>query len=492
VPFTHDLFLSYAHVDDRSLDDSEGWVTSLYQRLMTQLYQSLGREPKIWWDQRKQENKYVVDKIGDEISDTLLLTAILTPTYANSNWCKGELKEFCERAVQTGGLEIEGFARIFCAVKTPVEANQIPKELRMLERFEFYKTDANGRVTEFRHQKNVYDQDYWSKFYDLAAAIKKTLEKLGPQPDDALEPVDLPLSKKVYLAETSSDVAEAHDRVKRELLEQGYYVLPRTPLPLNLPDLESTARDRLSRCSLSIHIIGERYGVIPEGEEPKDDQPRRSTARLQLELATERAANDRSFKQLVWMPVGVQGVSGDQKKFIEYLQTNFGAELLQSSVDDLRNRVIEKLRPKEPLIVTQSDRKRVYLICDDRDIDDVVPIADYLGKGFEVVPLTDQSDSGQLAQYHRDNLVRCDGALIYYGWGNQLWLRLKMSDLLKASQWRDQRPLSKAIYVSGPKTPEKRLFRTQEAHVIENFGAFSPDVLQPFISALNANNGGPK
>src|SRR5689334_14248091 len=152
MPFTHDIFLSYAHLDDCSLDGSKGWATCLHERLMTRLQQLIGNQRTIWWDQRKQENKYVVDKIGDAISDSLLLTTILTPTYANSEWCKGELREFCRRAAQTGGLDIEGLARIFCVVKTPVEEADIPKELRMLERFEFYKVDANGKVTEFRHQ----------------------------------------------------------------------------------------------------------------------------------------------------------------------------------------------------------------------------------------------------------------------------------------------------------------------------------------------------
>lgn len=489
MPFTHDIFLSYAHFDDYSLDNSKGWATSLYERLNTRLRQYLGKEPKIWWDQRSQENKYVVDKIGDQISDSLLLTTILTPLYANSPWCGAELNEFCKRAVQTGGVELDGLARIFCAVKTPVEAKKIPKELQMLDRFEFYKIDANNKVTEFKHHEDANDPEYWSKFEDLVQAIHKTLIKLNPEPDVAPEPVDLPLSKKVYLAATSSDVQGAYDHVKRELLEQGYYVLPKGPLPLNAPDFESTVREDLSRCVLSVHIIGERYGVIPEGEPQK-----RSNVQLQLDLAAERAKDDQPFSRLVWMPIGVQGASDDQRDFIESLKKKFGDELLQSTVDDLRSRAIEKLCPKQSPVVTQGDpnrRKHVYLICDNRDTKDVKPIADYLfDQGFEVVPSTDQSDSGQLMQYNRESLVNCDGALIYYGHGDQRWLRLKMSDLLKASEWRGQRPtLSKAIYVSGPNTSDKQLFRTREAQVIENFDAFSPEALQPFISALNARNG---
>ena len=98
-----------------------------------------------------------------------------------------------------------------------------------------------------------------------------------------------------------------------------------------------------------------------------------------------------------------------------------------------------------------------------------------------------------MAQYHRDNLVNCDAALIYYGQASQLWLRLKMSDLLKAPGWGRTRPmLAQAIYVSTPQSPEKQRFRTREAAVIQNFGGFSPDALQPFVGAISAGNGGRK
>jgi hypothetical protein len=44
---------------------------------------------------------------------------------------------------------------------------------------------------------------------------------------------------------------------------------------------------------------------------------------------------------------------------------------------------------------------------------------------------------------------------------------------------------AKGVYVSAPVTPSKQSFRTREVpFVMPNFGAFTPDTLQPFVRAL--------
>jgi len=487
VSFTHDIFLSYAHIDDLSPGGGDGWAKSLHDRLSIRLHQLLGEDAKIWWDDRKQENQYLVDTIGDKISESILLTAILSPRYANSAWCRGELQEFCSRADATGGINLKGMSRLFCAVKTPVTDDRIPQALRFLKRYEFYEIDASNKVREFRPEPGAHrDQRYWDKFEDLAQALKLAIETLRPKAANLNEPKELPLGKKVYLAATSADMQRVRDTVMRELQEQGYYVLPRDPLPLNVPNFQETVADHLSRCSLSIHIIGAGYGVIPDGEEEK------SIVRLQLELAAKRAKAEPSFAPLAWMPIGLETGIERQRLFIEEVQSKLGAELLQDTVENLKSRILEKLRPKPSRRSGESrGLKRVYLICDNRDLDEVAPIDDFLyNQGFEVIPTINDGNKEDLAQYHRENLINCDGALIYYGHANQLWLRLKISDLLKAPGWGRTKPMLSKIYVTGPCTVEKQRFRTREAEVIRHFDTFTPDVLRSFINDIKRSNGG--
>jgi hypothetical protein len=171
---------------------------------------------------------------------------------------------------------------------------------------------------------------------------------------------------------------------------------------------------------------------------------------------------------------------------------------LQTSIEDLKLRVLEKLKPPAKAVVPQQPTdeangvKQVYLICDNRDAGDVKPIDDYLyEQGFEVINSAVISEGADAALAHRESMVNCDAALIYYGNANQMWLRSKLWDLQKAKGWGRTSPLSaKAVYVTGPQTTEKQCFRTHEVPlVIQNFGGFTPDALQPFVRAVRAGEG---
>lgn len=526
MPFTKDIFISYAHIDNQPFGDPKGWVDNLFERLSIRLAQLLGREADIWWDARLQDNEYFVGEIGDRISGSRLLVSVLTPRYVQSAWCRGELKEFSRRA---GGMPVGNLARIFKVVKTHIGADEYPEEVQGMSGYLFYEFDDRDRLREFRQEIHPNkDQRYWDKLDDLAWDIKKTIETLGDEPEKAadqtpdsaplsgptsiLQAGPLPLEQKIYLAESATDVDIERARVRRELMQRGYYVVPDRELPQSIGDLKSTVSEYLSGCSLSVHLLGAKYGRIPDGEST------RSVDRIQEELAAERASNDASFSRLIWTPQGVtsqharersyndqliQSVGPDreygqdarQQQYLNELQARIsaGTEFLQTSVEELKTRLLEKLSVMSANGKSSADSSltRVYLICDNSDLDDVTPIEEWLyGEGFEVIT---PAGAGELsAQFHRESLVNCDAALIYYGHAEMPWLRTKLFDLQKAPGWGRSKPLrAKGIYVSGPATAEKQRFRTREVPlVMQNFKEFSPEVLRPFVNALQTSKGG--
>ncbi len=491
MSFTDDIFISYAHIDDRPLDDVKGWVTTLHERLNDRLAMLLGSELKIWWDQREQNNQYLIGMIGERVSNTLLMVSIVTPRYVNSDWCRAEVREFCERADQTGGIVIGNQPRVFKVIKTPISAEHDPEELNGLLSYDFFEIDENGNPREFRQEIGANkDLKYWARFEDLAQGIKRAIESARPKEDRPVLPEDLPLAKKVYLAQTTVDMRDERDRIKRELLQRGFYVLPDRDLPIDsATEFEAAVREEIKRCAISVHLIGESYGSIPDGEEE------RSIIRWQSDIAVEQTQADPKFVRLIWMPQGLEAKGARHAKLLEDLRTNLGAgsELLETPIEDLKTRILEKLNPP-PAASAQTTSSngdnqltRVYLIHDNRDGDEVRPLDDYLfNEGFEVIRSINEGDQTQIAQYHRDNLCTCDAALIYYGNGNELWLRSKFWDLQKAPGWGRTRPMkAKGVYVSAPVTPSKESFRTREVpFVMPNFGSFSPNTLQPFVQAL--------
>lgn len=506
MPNENDIFVSYAHVDNKPFDNPQGWVDSFVKRLSLRLEQLIGKQPAVWFDTRLQGNEYFAGSIGDGISSTRLLLSVISPRYVNSDWCRGEIKEFCRHASQTGGSGAGNISRVFKVVKTHVDEADMPDELQGLLGYHFYDLDERGRPREFRPDDPPNkDQRYWDRLEDLALDIVKALKTFGGSTqrearrteETQADPEALPLEKKVYLAETTADVTPERDRIRRELQQRGYYVLPDRELPRSAAEFEQKVGEHLKRCALSVQLVGSTYGLIPEGEEE------RSIIRIQEELAARRASEDASFSRLLWMPPGLEPQGNRHRAFVEALHTGLGAgaELLQTSVEDLKMRVVEKLtqraeaaaRPSPSAESGGGDGPRaVYLICDNRDVGDVMPIEDYLfNQGFEVINSAVVSESDDAAQAHRESLLYCDAALIYYGNANPMWLRSKLWDLQKARGWGRTSPLSaKAVLVGAPQTMEKQRFRTHEVPlVIQNFEG-SPDALKPFVEAVRTAEGG--
>jgi len=497
--FDNDIFMSYAHIDNQPLiEGNQGWVSTLHQALAIRLQQLLGGEVKIWRDPHLKGHEYFSDTIVMQLPHVAVLVLILSPPFVRSEWCLRELQEFCQRAEHTGGLRLDDKSRLFKVVKTHLPHQEHPPALQGLLGYEFYEIDrTTGRPREFRQDAGPNaDRNYWAKLEDLAFDISQLLVRMAKPPEEpgAQEGVTLgpvPAGTTIYLAETTSDLSLERDKMKRELERRGHQVLPDKPLPLKAPDFHTAVRDYLERCQLTIHMIGAHYGIIPEATN-------RSIVDLQQAIAAEYSKAHPLFRCL-WMPVGLQVTEERQAQFVDYVQYEIGTqpevELLQTTLEDLKTFVQDKLQALQQRAIPQVSEdgpRRIYVLCAQQDLDDLTPLEDYLyEQGFEVTLPAMEGEPEQIRADHQENLLACDAFLIYHGKANELWLRTALRDVQKIAGYGRSKPLlAKAIYVSAPETPPKQRFRTREALVIKQFGAFSPVPLQPFLTSLAQGSGG--
>src|SRR4029077_17753062 len=74
MSFEQNLFISYAHIDDQPLTPGEkGWITRFHATLKAILSMRMGREAKIWRDEKLQGN----DVFSDEIVSQFKKSAVL-------------------------------------------------------------------------------------------------------------------------------------------------------------------------------------------------------------------------------------------------------------------------------------------------------------------------------------------------------------------------------------------------------------------------------
>jgi hypothetical protein len=541
MSFDYDIFISYGHADDEDLaGDVKGWVDLLVERLPGFVVGYLGYKPRIWRDERSlRGNDLLQGAIGEGVSRSLLLVPVLSPRYVLSDWCRRELETFCAAQSQAQPAGVAAFrSRIFKVIKTPLLLPHLrdrePEPLRDLIGYSFYEMDGD-MPREFSPDVGPgKDQRYWDAMRRLAWDIANMLAALKQEPSsqqpsggatqpapasvktqtvtsapaslvvqpppasDALPnapaasvaPAATPKpaalapngggSKTVYLAETTSDLAREREAVRDELRQRGHTVLPEQKLPLDsLQELTEAARRDLARSSLSVHLVGARYGSTPE-----DDA--RSVASVQAALAEERGAAEPTFQRIFWMPPGLatpalEVTDERQKSFVAGLHARVtaGAELLQTSIEDLKTRVVEKLtaRPAQSARVGPRSRlKQVYIICEN----------------FEVITWLDEGSAEKLMEYHRKNLRECDAALIFFGNGDEPWVRKNIEDLEKAYGYgREDDWTASAVYVGSPPNEQKEDFLTHMVpYVIRNFESFDPADLRDFVNALRAAEGG--
>ena len=501
MEFDGDVFVSYAHIDDQALvEGQKGWIASLHRALEIRLAQLLGKEPRIWRDPKLSGNDVFSDKLVDRVEKVALLVSVLSPRYVNSDWCTRELRTFLEASEKSGGLRVGEKIRVFKVVKTQIPLAQHPPELQEVLGYDFFVVDPEtGRARELSQTSGPEDsRRYWARLDDLAHDITEALallESAGSAADGSSpgkSPADGGDRPTIYLAETSFDLKGERDSIKRELTGHGYRVLPDRPLPLVAPEAEAMVKEQLERCVLSVHLVGSNYGIVPEGA-------RRSQVVLQNEYAIGRgAAGD--FTRLIWMPPDLATDDERQQRFIDSLHTDSriqeGADILETSLEDFKSAIHKKLEPEEEEeeevkaadagVGLDEELSRIYLICDQRDLDHTLPLEDHLfDQGYEVVVPVFEGDEAQVRKDHEENLVVCDAILFYYGAGNELWLRRKLREVQKSAAFGRTKPLrAKAIYVAPPETPRKRRVRTREALVIPQQREFEASALGPFLAQL--------
>ncbi|HEY6375242.1 MAG TPA: hypothetical protein VIX90_06925 [Edaphobacter sp.] len=495
MSFDCDAFISYTHIDNASLvDGSKGWITNLHRALEIRVGQLLGEKPEIWRDPKLTGNDVFENTLVEQLKRVAVLITVVSPRYVKSEWTRRELVEFWKAAEAQGGVKFHDKARIFKVLKTPIPRQMDPPELQPLLGYEFFHVDTEtGRVRELDEVFGAEAQkDFWMKLDDLAHDIAALLEMLQGGLLEALPGVAANKKDSVFLAETTADLKEQRDAIRRDLQQHGYTVLPARGLPLVASEMKTSLEEDLAQCRMSIHPIGKNYGLVPEGSSV-------SLLEIQNELAIERGKHG-DFVRLLWIPAGLHVEDERQAKVIQQFRMDprmqAGADLLETFLEDLETVIHDRLREEKPKITQQDSssetgdggRGQIYLIYDQRDAAIASLYGDALfNQGFEVLHPAFEGDEAEVRQYHEDNLRVCNEVLIFFGSANEGWVRRKLREVQKSVGYGRTGPLP-AITIScvGVKTAEKERFRTHDALVIFQMDDFSSDSLLPFLSRLKS------
>ena len=500
----HDVFISYAHLDNRPFRPNEiesGWVSRFDYVLSNLLSTELGRPARIWRDKTMDSNDYIWGTIEENMMKSLAFILIISPSYLNSKWCPEEVRTFIKkRPVRVGNKSL-----IFKVVKQPFEPTKVPPDLKGL--FEdvlatdFFEPDQNsGKARVFNAEfGDKWEQIFYQKVDFLAQEIAELVEKVKEsQPDElkklgeekapeeasTLKPF---LGTTVYMSEPSPDLWKDYLEIRRDFIKRGATVLPSvdSAKPENIEEYEAAMLEDLKQCKLIVHFVGS-----------DDDQYSDANDRSLVELQTEVAARfqaEASCPRLIWIPQNVEPATERHRKFVEQLALNVSrdVDLLRTSFElknEMERILLGKPEPQtEAPVQTSGDKStpKIYVLNDNADAESVGALVDKLFQsGCEVwtVSQTGEAGGADLIEEHKWYLINCDAALVFWDKAPTFRVRAMMSELQRImDNGRDRDFLGKGVFIAGD-SPDKANFRTHETLLR------AENELAAFVAALK--NGG--
>ncbi len=489
-----DIVITYANLDDRPvMSGRQGWVSQLEQNLQLRVAQLSGKQVAVVKQPDASESADVESAILQQMPQAKTVVSVLSPPFARSNGCHRMVDTFAKSTQASGRFEVGSRSRLLNVIKTPVDADDLPPNLRALYTglvpYEFFERDpVSGRMREFDEAfGSTALQRFHERVYDVAYDVSQVLKYLG----EGLSAGDKRTAnpKTIFLAATTSDLEPQRDQLRRELIELGHTVVPKQPLPLVASELVAVVQSCLVQADVAIHFVGEHFGLVPEATDL-------SMVALQNQVAA-RFCENSSLKRLIWIPKGLVPRDERQSLFIRQLETDprsvTGAELIADTLENLKVLLRTRWereqaeRDKPAPKPSAGGAPRVYMICDQNDEAALEPLEDFFyAQGIEVSLPGFEAEESEVQQIHIQNLRDCDAALIYYGAAGMHWVDFKIRDLQKAAGYRDSRPIPvSAVYVAPPFNHRKERFKSVSTEVIRQAEAsFASGLLTEFVAAI--------
>ena len=366
----HDVFLSYAHVDD----DPSKWVTFLGKFLSKELRKQLrikegtGDEVdiEIWKDHKLPRHGDLGERLADTVGAASTFLVVMSQSYLLSKWCKREGVTFVNSMCKNSNV------RMFIVEKEPTDKDAWPDYLKgengdPLLSYKFYQEvdideyetlpmntpygSIDPRADKFIRQ---LCKDYSNKLYDL-----KHLPAPAPKSAETAQG-----AASVYFGFCLGKQAIKHRKAAIELLNAdasgGPQAVPGDDVR-TIDDMKASLATDLGSCSLFVQILDHNEGQFVVDHE------------LGLVGHQSEEARKRQVPVIYWLSpeIGEEDFEdGPYKAFVDELRAGSGeAELISGDLQELVGAIQEKLA-EQPAPAEESKQSKTCFIAVRSDVND--------------------------------------------------------------------------------------------------------------------------
>ncbi len=314
--FEHDIFLSYAHVNNPGGEDG-GWVKRFHQALQQELIQLTGKQLDLWRDRRLARNNDFDKTIKAAVESSALFLAINSHAYRQSPYCQDEIKWFHERAQQDGhGVSLgddQDRRRMIHTLINSQPFTSWPTPFQGMMAYNFFEAVPDDDIgLPLEPDSPPFKNEFKTLVRELARTLlifKDTVEKRRARPTPASLVKADPAAISVFLADTSESQQQIRERLVNELERESIQLAKALPPPYDSPAHDAEAATVLQHASLSVHLLdGWRGRKIDQAK--NDYYPRR-----QLELARQHTT-----APMIWVPRKLKLDELDDEEQRDYLR----------------------------------------------------------------------------------------------------------------------------------------------------------------------------
>lgn len=501
--FGEDIFISYGHIDNPALDP---WVERLHTWLEERVPQILGENIRIWRDRKLNGNDALWDVLHERIQKSAIFLSVLSPRYVKSKACRDEAATFAENAKKNGGIKVGNTTRIFRVLKTPYPLENEPPSFKEIESlgFRFFETEKQNPAAfhEFTGDRYADPENYPAYRRECEKLAQNLASLLGKMRDnaEAAKP-EAAAAPAVFVAFVTADRLKDRLTIINTLTGKGLRVVPSDSeaLPQSAADLDAIIDRDIAGCTMAIHLMGSRYGAVPE-----DAADGKSLIQQQYERIREKGL----AKQSVWIPEDLSAAQPAQVSFLSSIENSGDdkCEIIKTGFWAFIGAVIEQLA-KPPAKPKRDSAPSVFFLCDKADLDRPLrkQIRSYLiDQGFPVLEPAFQGDPSLLREIEQANMRESGATLIYYGSATDAWVDIKRRTLLRElGNSENGRKHVRALYLCQPEDEYKRGHYLEFAGrslpegsgfcpllVLGDCQQFAPEKLAPLIGRLDSLTGG--
>ncbi len=266
----HDVFISYAHLDNEPFPDiEEGWVSTLVEGLKIILARKLGtKDFSLWMDHDLPANKPITPKIMNIVANSATLVIIMSKGYLESEWCSRERNAFLRVTRQ----RIRSGSRVFI-----VECQKVnkPIEFEDITGYRFWMDDGKGKTIRRLGYptpipKTLDDRPYYNQLNKIGNELAEELRRMksGSTPSSIDQkgestnlkgnsPAENPV---VFLAEVTDDLVLMRDEIFQFLDQAGFRVLPKTIYPRKPDAFQAAMKSDFVHSHVFVQLLSDLSG----------------------------------------------------------------------------------------------------------------------------------------------------------------------------------------------------------------------------------------